>query len=481
MSPLSELLTDLAHEEERVAARTHDGPTELRSVLAEARRAGRRRLAATLTASAAAVALAVAGATLLPEPVDPAPAQRDGSTAAPSPAEPSPAEPSPTPTPTAPVDAAPTSGAWGLVAPLPDAPRTAWSVRTTDLMPGADPADPPHLESLGTGGPMSDAFTVAADGTWVVLLADRRRAHIVGLDPATGTRRWSRELGVDAPGQCAGVDTAGHLVCAGLSASGTTALRVVDASDGAVLREVEIGFTSSALGVSGDVAVLHGFGAPDTDQRVGLSTRTGEVLWSAVGQVPGEGVAVYEVTVLGTRAVLAGGNGSGTLVLDAATGEPLDDPGGGEADAIVGLRVADPRSGVRLAHTGSGSLTARDARDGTPLWEHPALTALALTPGTVVARSGDGGLHVLDDRTGAPRWDVPGGPDGAAVGVVASDGTRLVLSHPGADGSLRTLSGVDATTGETVWTSSSAVQGAHVVGDRLLLEDGTGTLTALAP
>lgn len=475
MSPLSTLLTDLAHDEERVATAAHDGPAELRAVLADARRAGRRRLAATLTASAAAVALAVTAATVLPEPVDRAPAQQDEATAAPSPAPSGPAGPTAGPTQPVTPDVPASTAAWGLVEPYPGEPHVAWTAATTDLVPGSVPADAPRVAGFGGLAPSRGSFVVAAGGTWVVLLGSGSGAQLVAVDAATGERRWSRPLG--GPGgvdQCAGTDTAGQLVCLGTSASGASALQVLDATDGAVVREVVPDLDAGAVTVSGDVAVVHGYDAARVERWTGISTRTGEPLWSGSGSAPVEDT-FSAVAAYGDRVVLGG---LGRQVLDARSGEPVADDG--EADTMLGLRVADPRSGVRLSGDLAGALRARDAQDGTALWERPDEYALGAVPGTVLVRALAGEVVALDDRTGASRWSVSG-RDGSTVDVVASDGSRVVLAHHDADRWLVSLSAVDAATGATVWTSARSARDVLVVGGRLLLDDGTGTLTALAP
>ncbi|MFS0702775.1 PQQ-binding-like beta-propeller repeat protein [Cellulomonas sp. 179-A 4D5 NHS] len=465
MSPLSDLLTDLALDEERAAAATHDGPAELRTVLADARRAGRRRLAATVTASAAAVALAVTAATVLPEPVDRAPAQRDQATAAPAPVEPAPG----------PVTTG--TGARGLVAPLPSPPRVAWTVPTAGLLPGADPLMPPRLGIRASLEPHGGRLAAAAGGHWLIELTDARGSSVVGIGVAAGTFGWARA--VDAvtggpPGPCAGVDRTGSLVCVGTGAEGGPAVQLVDPQDGRVVREVPVALDAWSVAVSGEVAVAHGAGADGDPAWAAVSTRTGATLWAGDDPEPPTGASREPfATYVRDGAVVLTSAGR-ERVLDLRTGEPVT-PGVPVEPAPAVLSPA-PRD-VAVAwqlRDGAGVTVVSDAAGGAPLWEVTA-RPLGVLPGSVLTEDA-GATTVRDAATGAVRWSTE------RAWPVAFDGTRLVLAHRGPDPDLEVagLSAVDLRSGATAWTLPVAARTVLAVGDGLLLEQD-GALTALVP
>lgn len=464
MSPLSDLLTDLALDEERAAAATHDGPAELRTVLADARRAGLRRLAATVTASAAAVALAVTAATVLPEPVDRAPAQRDEATAAPSPSEPS----------SGPL--ATGTGARGLVAPLPSPPRVAWTVQTADLLPGADPLMPPRLARTTSLEPHGSALAVASGDSWMVLLGDARGASVVRLDAAAGAFGWARPLD-PAPGGprglCSGVEAAGMLVCVGTVAGGRGVVQLLDPDDGQVVREIPVGFAVQSVAVSGAVAVAHGVDGDGVPAWAAVSTRTGETLWSGEDAEPPTGAPAQQISTFVRDGAVVLASAGRERVLDLLTGAPAT-PGLPAEPTLPVLDPAPREVALRWdVREGAGVTTVQDRPGGATLWEVDA-RPLGILPGSVLT---DGsGTTVRDASTGAVRWSRE------QTTPVAFDGTRVVLARRGGDGEpqLAELLAVDLRSGATAWTLPVSARTVLVVGDALLLEQD-GALTALVP
>ncbi|GEA87092.1 PQQ-binding-like beta-propeller repeat protein [Cellulomonas cellasea] len=469
MSPLSDLLTDLARSETHVAAVTHDGPAELRAVLTEARSAGRRRLAVTFTASAAAVALAVTASALLPEPSTPVPAGPDGtSSAAPT--------PSPIPAATAP------GLTRGQVAPHPHEPSIAWTTSSVDLVPGSDPANPPRIPWMGDSPHIGRVAFGAGDTTALVLGDGIGPAHVVGVDAASGVRRWSRDL-VEERDQtgthvCGGVDSAGRLVCVGSTPGAGAVLQVVDLADGRVTREVATGFAVYSLVVAGDVAVLRGFDGAGVEQVSGISTGTGEQLWAEVGNAPVTHTSTVSVEVDGGYALI--GNDGDPRALDVRTGEEVTDALGLRLGRILDVWVARPGTGVRLVQDDAGTVVVHDAQGGAPLWELTAGTPVAIVPGTVLRVNGSA-VFAHDERTGAIRWSVADSNGGSLVEVVAFDGQRVVLGHQDTDRRYTMLSAVDTSTGQTTWTLPVDALDVVLAGDRILLEHDGGRLTALMP
>lgn len=467
MSPLSDLLTDLARSETHVAAVTHDGPAELRAVLAEARSAGRRRLTVTLAASAAAVALAVTASTLLPEPSTPTPAGPDGTATA---------APTPPPAPTAP------GLTRGQVAPYPHEPSIAWTASPVDLVPGSDPANPPRILWRG-GSPSIGRVAFGAAGTTVLALGDGTGpVHLVGVDATSGARRWSTDLVEerDETGThvCGGVDSAGQLVCVGSTAGAVPVLQVVDAADGRVTREVAAGFAISTLVVVGDVAVVRGFDAAGVEQVAGISTRTGEQLWVREGNAPVTRTSTVSVGVDGGYALI--GRDDDPRALDVHTGEEVTDALGLPLGRILDVWVARPSTGVRLVQDDTGTVVVHDAQDGAPLWEITGGAPAAVVPGTVLRVNG-GAVFAHDERTGELRWSVANGSGGGPIEVVAFDGRRVVLAHQDTDRRCTMLSAVDTATGRTTWTLPVDARDVVLAGDRILLEHDGGRLTVLTP
>lgn len=464
MSPLSDLLTDLARSESRVAAQTHDGPAELRAVLDEARRAGNRRLAVTLTASAAAVALAVAAATLVPEPLDVAPAQPTGTSTGTA-----------TGTATAPAGPAPGAVTRGLIAPLAAAPSGGWLVSPATLAPSAEGSVVPRL-ARWAGLTYVRELVLDAGATTVLVLGDGTTTHAVGADAATLRKRWSFELGAQAPRGvvgCGGVDTANRLVCLRAGQTQET-LQLVDTADGSVADEVPVGFHAQVVAVSGDVAVLHGHDDAGVARWSAVSTRTGDTLWA------GEGSAVADASTLtagvyGPYAVLTG---DGTRrVLDLRTGEPvLDD---GEVDVGLDVWVADAGAGVRVVRVAEDRWAVQDAQDRTPLWHRADAVPVGVVPGLVLATSG-GQVQAYGDRTGELRWTVRA-EEGGSLEVLAFDGERVVLAHLDDQRRYTRLSAVDAGTGAVVWVQVIEGRGVHALDGQVLVEGVEGSLSTRVP
>jgi hypothetical protein len=469
MSPdLSDLLLDLADGEARHAAAAGDPAAELRSVLAGARRVRARRLTVTVTASTAVVALAVTAATALPVRTDDAPVADDAATSA-----------SPTATATdAPVATDPSAApiARGLLASLDTAPSTAWTVSTTDLVPGSDTTFAPRLAQFSAGAPLgAGAFAVAAGDVWVLALADTD-LHIVGVDPAEGTFQWELETDPAAPEHtttCGGADRAGQLVCVGVSATDGPVVQLVDPVDGHVARRFGLDMDAQSVAVSGDVAVAHGVGPDGAPRWQAISTRTAEPLWSGTDPepvVPPAGSEPPHQTVaLGDVFVLE--SGGHQRVLDVLTGEPAvaSLPLGIGLDTAVGSETP----GVRFAWDAElNALSARRAADDTPMWEVPDVTPHGVVPGFVVTGN-VGALSVRDALTGAERWQVAGAEP------IGYDGTRLVVTTRETESRLVTgFTATDLTSGATTWTLPVDTRDVVVVGGQLLL-DGGDTLTAL--
>lgn len=471
MSPdLSDLLLDLADGESRHAAVSSDAAAELRSVLADARRVRARRLTATVTASTAVVALAVTAATALPARTDDAPVADDAATSA---------GPTPTAADTA-AAAGPSSAplARGLLASLDAAPHTAWTVSTADLVPGSDPAFVPRLAQFGSLAPLgAGSFAVAAGDVWVLALADTD-LHIVGVDPAEGTFQWELETDPAAPEHttmCGGADSAGQLVCVGVSATDGPVVQVVDPVAGQVVRRFGLDMDAQSVAVSGDVAVAHGVGADGAPRWQAISTRTAEPLWSGTdaepvvtpvgSELPHQTVALGDVVVLES--------GGHQRVLDVLTGEPAvaSLPLSIGLDTAVGSETPD----VRYDWDGGADdypLSARRSADDTPLWEVPEATPHGVVPGFVVTGN-VGALSVRDALTGAERWEVAGAEP------IGYDGTRLLTTTRETESRLVTgLAALDLTSGATAWTLPVDARDVVAVGGQLLL-DGGDTLTAL--
>lgn len=265
--------------------------------------------------------------------------------------------------------------------------------------------------------------TILAAGDAVLVLRSRwaepplESGTLTGLDPATGTPRWS--LGWAGPPPTATLSAdAVHLL-------GPDRVVTVAAADGAGLweRPVTAG-PPPAAGPAG-VTVLDG------DALTCLDARTGAVVWQVAGVTAGR------LSVAG--ALACGSGGDRVSAWDAATGEPAwtwPAEDGSTDGGAAGGSERDPAGGSGSGGGGPGGST-EPAPGGVARSLGPAAAAgdtVVLTADVTRAPATDGrrvAVVALDTRTGVLRWrlDLPDPtPSGSRSGPVATDAGVVVAA-----------------------------------------------------
>ena len=272
---------------------------------------------------------------------------------------------------------------------------------------------------------------------------------------------------------------------------GRSAVVALSTADGAVVwEESRAEGPASAPAVAGDL-VIHASGRDEGASLVGRSLEDGRREWSTeVGSaVLGGPTVAGDVVIAGTR--------DGRLVaLDAVSGEERwSYEGEGSFDGAPavgdGLVVAvDNRLGEAR-----GSVLALDAElgvgDGPPEWRFSPplpgpISAPAIGEGFVAVGTADGLIRVLGLAEGGERVTAPSRDAFAPRQIPATaDGVLAAgVAH---------LSRIDPATGEESWTFQVADQrplgdgrantllssSPAVVGDSVLIGDGTGNLSAI--
>jgi outer membrane protein assembly factor BamB len=360
-------------------------------------------------------------------------------------------------------------------------------------------------------------------GERVVTVAD---GALVGLDGATGERRWAIPLVGDAatcpvgvPGLAGGAGAGDSLVCFGVgrpeAAHGGVIAHAVDAVDGEVRTELRGSrLLIGATALEGD-AVLVGSGAGKV-----IVSRTelehGRARWAvdAHGIEPG----VVDLLVHADRQVVALESRT-TVVLDArdgrtlgrwsaasdgvtpARGRVVSHPGAGfgvwesryagrwytpdgtPGPALDGEPVEpdvdDGRTpGVVVLGSAAGDrVRAVDVASGDELWDRPAPARLLLRLGGRLMVTAGERLEAWDATTGEVLWSVPLDPtEVPALGVPWTDGVRLVVRGEDDDGPR--LTAYRLADGARVWRSPlpAGTRSVTVLGDRLVATgrlDGT--------
>jgi outer membrane protein assembly factor BamB len=336
----------------------------------------------------------------------------------------------------------------------------------------------------GLSSPVLSGGTVIAVGP----------TQVLGMDLATGQRRWSvsRDFGPSVPAattEIAGkpivVYTEGfgaHPPGSPAPASGATGVR---STSGASPTSSSSAAGSPAAGVPSAAFDSH-LAAIDVDTREPLwdpiqldrVSRTGVTIDGRVAFVGDNAGTVYAIDLATGRArwtaktggyvdtPLAAANGrlfvsvQGTSATSAAV-VALSEADGSqiwryEANREV-LATAPAVSGdmvvLGLAGVASTVVRAIDATAGTERWSAPVNTALTpigapvVTPNAVIAQDVNTQIYRLDPVTGARTWDFAFNEPAIRTSPVVSAAQILVASNGGQ------LAVLDATTGELVWRS----------------------------
>ncbi len=358
-----------------------------------------------------------------------------------------------------------------------------------------------RVPGTGVAGVIGATVLVRAAGTRGVL----------GVDPATGTVRWSREgaceqvpvgpaTGDPASGEPASIDRASVdatatdrgltdrpddlvLCVEQLSTGGVDdghvlplAAHVLDPATGVVLRTIDLGPRTSYATVGSDVVTL-GIAEDGHAEAARWSLLTGEQRWAyrspeMLPPTDGWGSSI-DATVVQLDL------GPWTLTLDAGSGRriPRIPPRELVREPTWGpLRLADGATAVSRPDAARSAETVVRERDGSTRATVPGLLVLpTLDDGSVpdrlyVVRGDDPARPLqiagIDPATGATRWTVTT-PTGRAAVV---QGLLLVRDDGG-------VTALDARTGTLRWTSTAddaPRSGGSLVSDgrRVLIVEG---------
>lgn len=280
---------------------------------------------------------------------------------------------------------------------------------------------------------------LAVNRDWLVVAT---AGKLVGLNRATGTKRWQSELGqaTDAPPAITD-DTAyvsvwsgGDLSCRGIAA--------VDVTDGAKRWHSIVDLDVSVPPTVSDGVVYAG-GSINNDHLVALDAETGEERWRTRPGIYATPPAVSDGTVY------VGGDESPALfALDAEDGALQwffqGQRGGQIAPTVVGDTV--------YIVAGNGSLHALAADTGDPVWPSSPVDGVdhspAATEDAIYVPKGDAFVALEPD--GSRRWSRDDVYPSASPTVA---GDRLLLP---AGNTLRCL---DAVTGDRLWSIDIPVRG----------------------
>lgn len=447
---LTDVLQEFVTEQAQASADSApDLSQRARTIAALAGRRRAQRVGGFAAASVALVAAGVVAASALtgppPQPADPQPSV--SATPSPSPTVTS----GPSPTPSVPsralVPGMPDSSApWvrGVVPSLASAPRALWTVAPADVAGDWPWEEAPLFGDVAEGAVQPGAQVVDAGDTIVAYVADLSTAHarVVGLDAATGQVRWARGAsGTPALFSCAGVSPDLLVVCAGAS-DGKVQLQLLAPGTGEVVRAYPVPLEIASFAVVGSLAVVHGTVGDDA-AWTGVDVRTGEVVWSHVAPdrvtpYTEGGDPVAETLIAWPYARLLGVVYAATI--DVRTGQEVDPPTGPGLIGDLGVWApADPVSAPVL------DSWRRDEQ------------------GDVVSVVSDR-VRALDPRDGSLRWTY----EAADVSPVALVGDVVVVGTQGG-----TVSGLDATSGQVLWSSMASGHAVATDGELLLLSSGT--------
>ncbi|WP_164983851.1 PQQ-binding-like beta-propeller repeat protein [Cellulomonas endophytica] len=400
--------------------------------------------------------------------------------------------------------------------------------------------------TVGLARPLVAAWEADGWGTYGAegdLLLVQGFEGLVALDAATGETRWSLEGfcqggGWPSPRLRGDVAPLGdHVLCQteqvyGDEVARAPALTVHDARTGALVRTLPVP-ADGGWDAVGDLVVTF---AADAERHLLVTATepaTGTVAWTYRSDAPTEAPGGWAWPAGPDRVVLD--LSSQQVVLDAATGEPVDPA---EEDAGVApwidadqplpdgrlarLRVVEDEPLVQLVDadgtvrrslpglllapgvddgTAPGLVVVReglsggappgvsglDGTTGDARWAAPVAAARAdVVQGVVLLGGEEGGVVALDAADGRRLWpgDDPVAEDGAPAAAVlgaATDGRSVLLPEPGTDGSR--LVARDLRTGRELWALPTADRDAvlHRLPDGSVLVSSGGRLTRYVP
>jgi outer membrane protein assembly factor BamB len=308
---------------------------------------------------------------------------------------------------------------------------------------------------------------VGVAGNVLVVADDGLGSFVAGVSVDDGTEIWR----VSDPGSCAMVDldSAGdtflrvsipstriaegraRLVCQswGVSGYGETRATVVDPATGAVILELPAGAPARQVISAGRHLVVASDGGSSGSTMVGWSLETGAREWA----VAGPGASRLDTAWLYTGVLVIGVDSDRLIGLDPATGADRDLT---PDDLLVGRRdlAGGGTVATRLPDRGSSwpTVVGFDP-DGAVRWEVSGIGLLpggAPAPVAVVPVYGPDGRTVgVDARTGETVWT---GGDAMAAPILQTAGVLVVADMQGSGN----LSVIDERSGAVLWTAEAA-------------------------
>jgi len=172
----------------------------------------------------------------------------------------------------------------GWLEPYPLAPHQAWSVAVKSLVsgPGAGTA---RFDYVPGAPGRTPASVLPFGSTWVTYVtSDDALPRLIGIDSATGARRWTYEVADWGPARvCASTAVGGALVCVGQAGPvGTDTLVAINLADGLEVARQPVSIDANSVTVVGDDVVLGAYDAATHEflaQRINVWT--GALAWAA--------------------------------------------------------------------------------------------------------------------------------------------------------------------------------------------------------
>jgi outer membrane protein assembly factor BamB len=326
----------------------------------------------------------------------------------------------------APAPAAATTSPAAVVA----GPRTGllrWQTKLGDFI-SSGPAVGPDLVyagaqqtvralDLGTG---EQRWSASGEGEFRAVIARTDDALYIGdadgfvyaLDPATGDRRWRRQVGEYADTDPIVAGGTVYAVGFPLSSSKHTGdVVALDARTGARRWNHTITTRRKTVHVTGDTVLVAA-----TDALLALDAGSGAERWRRPLTEPSPAVSAAGTVYCGDKA--------GTLhALDLGTGD-VQWTTSASPDALVLTPWLDPADGRIYLCDGAGTLVMVDPVQRATGWQ---FAAGASNPPVVRAGravvSGNRAVHAVDTATGRPQWrfDTPGYLDDSVRPAVTDD------------------------------------------------------------
>ena len=309
---------------------------------------------------------------------------------------------------------------------------------------------------VGPAPPSARPVFVAGEPT-----RDDGTADLLVLDPADGSVLSRSRI----PGWVVATAQAGPDLVVATYAWGMLTVRRLDPATGATRWQTQRWSTFQSAS-NGRVSLVAASGlvlAAGNDVTLLLDAATGERLPRSKGANPGDQTRLLDDgTLVRTRYRLHDDGVDAVSDLSTGRGEPWASVQG----VLVAPATSDGTSGLVFAAGGltdtasGGRVRAFDRGSSAQEWlaTAPAPEVAVDAAGRVVLRGG-GGLVGVDAATGEEVWSASFGP---SVGRVFTDGRRVAIEHDASDGS-PVLSAVSLDDGASVWEVALPVGTTRVV------------------